>query len=198
METVFVGLLPYAWDGEQRWYLLGKEACEPNYSDSGLWSGFGGGPEKSDLTPLHGVAREAYEESMGFLGTPDEIYQTISTKPVYQDFGERIVYSLVNFRSKSARAYIAPLLIRYDEFLPDLYIRIYDYIASANPLIGDSICRSTIPKIPGRDGWYEKVEIDWFTHKDILSEADTMRPAFLRSVEKIEQSEVGPLFSRNI
>jgi hypothetical protein len=198
MKTVFVGLIPYAYDTESRvdniYYLLGREACESGYSDSGLWSGFGGGPESTDSDPLAGAAREAYEESMGFLGDPGTIKSIISSAPLYLDYGNLMRYTHVSPETPKARAYIAPLPIRYDPNLPDLYIRVYDYIAAANPNSSYLSTERWIPKIPGRDGWYEKVEVDWFTLDEILSESDQMRPAFLRSVQKIQSLQQGPLF----
>jgi len=198
--STFVGLIPYAQHQGETYYLLGREAWMDGYADSGKWSGFGGGMESCDSSVVQGAAREAYEESMGFLGDIDTIVSAIGGQRVYvsndNKYGGRSInYTKAPTKTKRlARAYMIPYPIAYDPSLPDLYIRVYDYVAAAASPGAQRQTDGCPHKIPARDGWYEKAEIDWFTLQEIFDEADSMRPAFLNSMRRIAESGQGPLF----
>jgi hypothetical protein len=214
---VFVGLIPYSNFRGETHYLLGREAYEDGFRDSGKWSGFGGGLEKKDHSICRGIAREAYEESMGFLGNAETLEEAIDNRPLYLlNKSGYTAYSHLpapsifsptqtpTLRSSLFDAYVAPLPIAYNSDLPDLYIRVYDYVADATPRSKRMrrTKKSPLPdcpaKIPARDGWYEKVEIDWFTLQEIMEERDKMRPAFVKSLLSINQLGQGPLFQETL
>ena len=64
----YAGVIPMTPDAMSM--LLGKEAA------TGEWSDFGGGPDENE-TPELTAAREAHEESLGLLGSPDRIRERI-------------------------------------------------------------------------------------------------------------------------
>ncbi len=234
---VFVGVLPYSVSPDGiTYYLLGKESYAENYKDSGKWSGFGGKLELTDVDIYDGMAREAYEESMGFIGERLEIYDKIY-KPIIKivDTDLRSAISIVDTDLRSAIsivdttqgdnnsinihsqsficlnveniiitsnflkekcAYVSPLLIEYDTSLPQLYVRVYDYVRNSFERINSH--PYTIQTGNIKDGFYEKTEIDWFTLDEIFNESDKMRPAFLRSVKAIRESGSGPLYQENL
>lgn len=72
---VFVSILPYTIFHGKTYFLLGQE----RYLE---WSDFGGTLEANE-TIYEGAAREAYEESMGFLGTYSELLGEIQGKPYF-------------------------------------------------------------------------------------------------------------------
>lgn len=210
----YVGILPFSYlpNGEIA-FLLGKEAYVEGWNDSMKWSGFGGSLENTDKSIYEGIAREGYEESMGFIGTYESILDSILAKgvyinaediePRYQILSARIdVHDKSYFKKdknlfgsnihlKSIRqdkvhvGYTAPLKIPYDSNLPDTYIRVYDYVRES--FNGTSHPEAiTIPR--AHDGYYEKIEIDWFTYDEIVN-SDEMdvefRPKFLRNFKDI-------------
>lgn len=156
----FLGVLPYAYDqNEIVIFLLGQERYHPNFPDSLLWGSFGGKPESRDKSIAHGASREAWEESMGFLGTQDEIYDILSE-------------SKSMFTSETAVTYLIP--ISYNLGITDLYERVYQYTLFSY----NSRCQI-------KKGFYEKVAIGWFYTHDILRHKDSMRPAFYRFFTKV-------------
>ena len=78
-KLVYVGVQPFAIANNQLFLLLGREREVSSTEDErGLWSDFGGGPDRDELNdPLRGATRECYEESMGLLGNKEEIRQGI-------------------------------------------------------------------------------------------------------------------------
>lgn len=62
----YAGVIPMTPDA----MLLGKDEA------TGEWSDFGGGPDENE-TPELTASREAYEESLGLLGSPDQIREQI-------------------------------------------------------------------------------------------------------------------------
>lgn len=97
----FAGVLPYAFDRYGAVHLLlSREAFGPHKQQ---WSGFAGGYDKPGEDTLTLACREGYEESMGALGTPDQIRKAIQT------FGTRVDVS-------RGTHYLLP--ISYDASLP--------------------------------------------------------------------------------
>lgn len=156
MQYRYLGVLPYAYTPDDKLvFLLGQESSEHTH-DAYLWGAFGGGPEKEDLSLYHGAARECYEESMGFIGTQEEILESIlKAAQIYAD----------------ATAVIFPMRIAYDTKLPEVYHRVYDYAKK---------CIKSCPI-----GWLEKMEIGWWQPQEIIDSPQQMRPAFNRFFRKL-------------
>ena len=69
-KKYFSGVLPYAIDNGIPYLLLGRES---RGSDKGKWSGFAGRYDRIGESAIQLACREAFEESLGVLGTPDSI-----------------------------------------------------------------------------------------------------------------------------
>jgi hypothetical protein len=67
------GILPIAKKNNQIYFLFGKEN---KYNDTPGWADFGGGIESNENI-LDSAVREGWEESTGFLGTPQEMKKKI-------------------------------------------------------------------------------------------------------------------------
>ena len=147
----YIGVLPYAINPitHERVYLLGRER------DALLFGSFGGTPEPTDTSIYHTAARECYEESMGFLGSQDEIYKILKvTNTAYTEPNSAITFLME---------------VKYDANLPRLYHNVYQYTTSS----------SLLPSVNAQStGYYEKDEIGWFTRSDILRSKSIMRPTF--------------------
>ena len=66
------GILPVAFQNGRAYFLFSRERSGTSYKDSGLWSDFGGKTEKGE-THWQTAVREAHEESMGLMGTCEDI-----------------------------------------------------------------------------------------------------------------------------
>lgn len=211
---VYVGVLPYSINEKGNIvFLLGKERYEPGWNDSLLLSGFGGKLEDSDESIIYGIAREAYEESMGFLGSFKDLYNYITNNPMYIINQNTCTYTnlpisendiipiktkvnyanthscytqtkLVSHPFPLATSYISPIKINYNTTYIKLYENIYNYIEDSNLL-----------KFPYKNGFYEKISLSWVTLNDILSEPSKYRPAFVDSLNKILESNSGPIYT---
>ena len=75
----FAGVLPYAYDaGGDVHLLLGREHWG---REAGAWSGFAGKCEAcDDGDALRTAAREAFEESCGMLGSPEDLCSILATR----------------------------------------------------------------------------------------------------------------------
>ena len=151
----FLGVLPYSYNHQGNVvFLLGQERFESGFPDSLLWSGFGGRPEPEDSNIYQGASREAWEESMGFLGSQEELYhKLVQSDEMYTEGSEGITF---------------PLRIPFDNNIHYLYKNVYNYIRKGYPI-------DLAPK-----GFYEKINIDWFSPIDITTQKDIIRPAFYK------------------
>lgn len=152
------GVLPWARTPNGPVFLLGRERS------SKRWSSFGGRPEEGE-TILETAIREAWEESIGFLGSEQDIAQQIN-QYVADITLETVVFSME---------------IQYQPDLPEVYNRVHECTLSQ---IVDSvkrynkITRSHVRGKPGRPAWgvplstpvgtHEKVELRWFSLDEIL------------------------------
>ena len=150
---VFVGILPYTVVNNQYLFLLGQES---KGRDINTWSGFGGNLEQNE-TIYQGAAREAYEESMGALGTYEELLAEIDQKP-YHLHGHRNGYSFLVYRE-------------YNPELTAFYKRAYDYV------------RKFTPNPP--EGYLEKRAVRWFSAEEIISNPNIIRKPFLITFNEI-------------
>jgi hypothetical protein len=100
------GITPIAIYKGKLYVLLGREASG---KDKGKYSDFAGGVEPGDKSPKETALREAYEESMCFLGTKTEMKKKM--KRITPDNATTFV-----------------LFIQYNENLPKLFENVYKYI----------------------------------------------------------------------
>lgn len=152
-----LGVIPYSFNNDRKLvFLLGREHYEKCYNASLKFSNFGGSPELDDKSTHDGAARECYEESMGFLGTQQNIYDSIINSNEVFENDQAILY---------------PMEIKYDENMPKLYSDVYNYINKSFDI-------TNINNIP--EGYFEKIEIRWFTMRDIINNKDIMRPIWFK------------------
>ena len=158
----YAGVLPYSYDRKGKLvFLLGKEK-------NGTWSDWGGAVEYGE-SGLNAAAREAYEESMGMLGSRSHIRQSIS-------YLHRI--SLPS----SARAAMYLMHIPLDPLLETRFDAVWNYVKACDE-------RSSCPK-----GWLEKSAAAWiradrlFSLRLSLHAQLPLRSSFRNSLEWIEAS----------
>jgi hypothetical protein len=148
---VYVGVIPYARDPNtgEHYLLLGKEHAQNDWHDQNKWAHFAGGMEDSDTSLKRASARECYEESMGFLGSLEDIYNQLD--------------DTFCLRYEGVCAYLLP--INYDPHLPQIYRNVHEYLTK---------CAVSHPHKPGYeylptcpDGFFEKTAIGWFNTKQL-------------------------------
>jgi len=145
--------------GEEMMVLLGRERSNRK------WSGFGGGLERGEST-AQGAAREAWEESLGYLGKATEI------KPHLVLLGEV---------KETAHTYYS-LPIAYDEKLPEYYHMTYDFIRTCGKSKLQKHCS-------------EKIQVVWVTWSHLkhsimngvreLEHHIILQPTFFRELDEI-------------
>lgn len=171
-------IIPYAYHKENLWFLLGKEHDSYTYNSktgkydlwkgSRQWSFFGGGPEEYDPSYVATAIREAYEESMGFLGNIEEIASKVDPS--------------LQINTKNAVFY--PVQYKFNGSWPDIFSRVVEYFskcARTEP-VSSKVYENTIRTCP--KGYLEKVEIEWMTYEDILNNKDLFSDIFLSFAKK--------------
>lgn len=172
---IHAGVLPWARTPNGPVFLLGRER-------SGKWCSFGGRPEENE-TIIQTAVREAWEESMGFLGTKDEIEANINKYLFYL----------------SEEATVFGLEIPYDERLPSLYqaafectknmtskyIMFYNQKTKSNVRTRETKTGKTktyrVP-VDTAEGFLEKTEVRWFTLDQIRESTKEFRKQNLTTV----------------
>lgn len=109
----YAGVIPYALTDQGYMFLLGREKYVSGWSGSNKWSEFGGKLDPRDENVYATAAREAYEESMGFLGTREELYARLYDAPGHA----------VN------SGFSIPLEIEYNPELAQLFKRVFEYFS---------------------------------------------------------------------
>lgn len=177
----YAGVLPWARTLDGPVFLLGKEL-------DGTWSDFGGSIEAGEK-PLDAAVREAWEESMAFFGTPEDILPLLESElSVSNPTG--VVYALE---------------IPYDPEFPKIFKRVHDYhristlkyIQTYNT-VTDTGSRTVVTST-GRtftvtsgadkaDGYLDKTEVDWFTPDEFIK--------FRKNVRRIARTTLGTLINK--
>ncbi len=148
--TKAAGILPLSVDNEGNIVvLLGQE----NVDNKLVWSGFGGGAEKGE-SPKKTAAREGWEESMGFLGTKEDIYNIINSD------NNRNIAAYANDRYTEYVIYVS-----YNKDWPQLFKRIYDYWHKCGIRDNTKDPALYIPTCP--KGYSEKLAIKWVKLVDL-------------------------------
>jgi 8-oxo-dGTP pyrophosphatase MutT (NUDIX family) len=148
-RIAYVGVLPFATNPKtgENYFLLGQEHAEEGWNDQNKWAHFGGGMEVTDKSPLFGSAREAYEESMGFLGSLEEITSKL------QD----------DLLLHQGTLYVYLMRIPYDPELPKTYKNVYEYFLRCATPHPRKKGHFYIPSCP--EGYFEKTAVGWFPTK---------------------------------
>lgn len=192
----YCGIIPYAVYDSSIYLLLGKEIEILGWESSNKWSDFGGSPDENDYNDsktsqvtdtillsldemISASSREAYEETMGFIGTQAEIIEKIKKK------GRILILN-------DSGAFICLLPIEYDINMPHYFNACYSYFTRCtmeHPHLQYKYVLSC-PK-----GYMEKCEMRWVSlseiknvisvyKKDDASE-QIYRKSFLKSISTI-------------
>lgn len=154
------GILPIAYYNNNIYFLFGRETMDIKYKDSGKWSDFGGSYEK-DETKKETAIREGFEETMGFIGSENDIKNLIEKKLVKRFFINKYTTFVVK--------------INYDENLPSKYKTMYeDAKVNKKELVFDK-----------KNGLYEKDEFVWIKQQDLLKNINIFRPFYKYVVKEI-------------
>lgn len=157
------GILPMAQDARGEWrFLLGREAAD------GLWAPFGGLRERGESL-LQTALREGYEETMGLLGSREELARL-----------PRLVVPFAAGRlagPAAAQTMTVLLLVPWSEQLPLYFERFYRYAAAAQ----------AARRPHGRDGFWEKDQVRWFSLEQVRRLANTrqLRPFFAKELQQM-------------
>ena len=138
----FAGILPYFLDMGKIYYILGNE------KDGSGWNPFGGSPESSNLR--FEAAREFEEETMGFFGNKDVIYNLLEFCPYY--FNDKIILYLLKLDLTKSQA----------EVLCDSFKNVYSHF---------NFCDCP-------NGYLEMDKIDIFTFDDLIASKNILRKEF--------------------
>ncbi|AVK76556.1 hypothetical protein pneo_cds_949 [Pandoravirus neocaledonia] len=166
----YAGVLPWARvpDTGEVVVLLGQERFEPGWRDGGRWSDFGGGTEPAvDRDRIEAAAREAYEETMGMLGSRAEIEAALRAAAEAGGLGEA--------RSpKGASVFLWE--VPYDAALPRQFARVRAYALEAaaardkTDTTGGRLCAT-----PAK-GYYEKRAVEWVPASTLAGMVDDALP----------------------
>lgn len=147
---VYAGILIYTVIDNKYLFLLGKESTG---RDTGLWSDFGGKIEPGE-TVKQAAVRECYEETMGLLGTRENLDSYIADQQPYHTFtGGHWFFLSLDYTWVENKSLI------------ELFSRFYNY--------GYSLTQ--------KEGYFEKSAISWFT-LDEIANSDKMRHHFKKSL----------------
>nr|UMO78204.1 hypothetical protein [Pandoravirus belohorizontensis] len=149
--------------------LLGQERYEPGWRDSGRWSDFGGGIERAtDCDEVAAAAREAYEETMGMLGSRDEIEAALR--------GAAAAGRLVEARSPKG-AVVFLWEVPYDATLPTQFAHVYAYAQEAAAAAEGRQARRAGEAFAAPKGYYEKTNVAWVPVPALVEAIEAALPA---------------------
>lgn len=155
---VGVSVLPVAIHKNKLYFLFGKEKTV----EHGIcgYSDFGGGQENESI--FEGAIREGCEELTGFLGNKKQLKQRIKKAGgVYKVNHNDSYYSHI-------------FLMDYDENLPMYYNNNHHFL-------WDKMNNSHLSNTK----LFEKIEIEWFTIKDMKKRRNQFRPFYREIVDQI-------------
>ncbi|BCU03093.1 hypothetical protein [Pandoravirus japonicus] len=149
--------------------LLGQERYEPGWRDSGRWSDFGGGVERAaDRDEVAAAAREAYEETMGMLGSRDEIEAALRSAAA--------AGRLVEARSPKG-AVVFLWEVPYDAALPTQFARVYAYAREAAAAATGPRAWRADEAFAAPKGYYEKTNVAWVPVPALIEAVEAALPA---------------------
>ena len=144
-------ILPVTIHNDKLYFLFGKE--NPSEKSAKGWSDFGGRLENKE-TPFEGAIREGSEELSGFLGNKSQL------KSLIRKNGG--IYKL-----KYNNYHLHLFFIEYDENLPK-------YFNQNHYFLWDNMEHDVLNK----SKLFEKIEIKWFSMKNIRSNLKQFRPFY--------------------
>lgn len=160
-------ILPVAIHKNKLYFLFGKE--NPLEDSSKGWSDFGGGVDKGE-SPYHTALREGGEELTGFLGDEKDI------ESILKKSGK--IYSLVH-----NDYHVHMFLMDYDSNLPKYYNNNHSFLWNRMDR-----------KLLNKTKLFEKIEIEWFSVKEMKSRRNEFRQFYREIVDKI-LDEIPSIFS---
>jgi hypothetical protein len=155
------GVLPIAIKNNQIYFLFGKEN---KYNDTPGWADFGGGIEEKENI-LNSAVREGWEESTGFLGTPQEMKKIIIKN-------NKMCLDIPNYKT-----FLLP--IKYDE-------KMVEYFNKSQYCIQNNLSKEIIEKT----FIFEKQEIKWFRLEDLEQKIKLFRPFYQEIIKIILEKKI--------
>lgn len=155
------GVLPIAKKNNKIYFLFGKEN---KYNDTPGWADFGGGIEANENI-LNSAVREGWEESTGFLGTPQEMKKIIIKN-------KKMCLDITNYKT-----FLLP--IKYDE-------NMVEYFNKCQYCIQNNLSKEIIKKT----FIFEKQEIKWFSLEELKNKIHTFRPFYQEIIKLILEKQI--------
>lgn len=142
---VYASILPFSVDTNgDVCFLIGQEQKESGWSGSNKWSDFGGSPDGN--SPKVAAAKEAYEETMGLLGSLKSI--------------KLHLYDELMYRSPTGYTFLYP--VPYDAKLPTYFKNVFDYFKKCG---NKKNSKYVIPSC--KEGYFEKQNVKWIKATDL-------------------------------
>jgi len=148
------GILPITIKDNKIYFLFGREN---KYNDTPGWADFGGGIEKNENV-FSSAIREGWEESTGFLGSPEEIKKKILKNK------KRCI------KLPTYTTYLLP--IDYDE-------KMIKYFNLAQNCIQKNLSK----KIITNTYIFEKQEIKWFSFEEMEKNIHSFRSFYQQIIQ---------------
>lgn len=149
-------ILPITIHNNELYFLFGKENSMEDSAKG--WSDFGGGCENNE-TPYNTALREGGEELSGFLGGEKEIKNLLRNG----------IYKL-----KHNTYHVHMFFYKYDENLPKYYNLNHSFL-----------WKRMDNEILNKSKLFEKIEIKWFSIKEIKKNIKIFRKFYQEIVDKI-------------
>jgi hypothetical protein len=130
--------------------------------DEHKWIDFGGGAKPGESL-LQTATRECCEEFDGFLGSPNEIKQLIKNNLILKLSLETYTSFIVH--------------LPYDPHLPFYFNNHHKFI------------KSHLPHLVGKNGMFEKRQIQWMTLKDLHDKRSHFRHYYRDMLTAIQENE---------
>jgi len=153
------GILPVALYKGEVYFLFGRESRHIDHKASGLWSDFGGSPEKKERR-IDTAAREGWEETEGVLGSQEHIKFMIENRCIKR------------FNMKHYTSFVIPVYYRKS-------------IIKKHKKIYEDAWKKTPKLVLEENSMYEKDRIKWFTIKELERNIKKFRPWYRTIVKKI-------------
>jgi 8-oxo-dGTP pyrophosphatase MutT (NUDIX family) len=153
-------ILPVTIHNNKLFFLFGKEA---NLEDTPGWSDFGGGVESGESI-IKTALREGAEELTGFLGNASELEEHIKKNGGYYHINHNDKY------------HVHVIYYPYDENLPKYYNQNHHFL-----------WKHMNPQELKKTKLFEKIEIKWFSPKEMENQKNIFRSFYQEIVDHILQ-----------
>lgn len=160
--------------GRKLMFLLSREQEFKGWKGSGKYADFGGAIEKGENV-LDCAAREGYEESMGFMGSLEEMRKKVT--PTDKDFVDAFTVPNEN----NHMMFVVKMY--YNKYLPKMFRDVFEYITKC----GTKIPEGKIVVAGCPEGFIEKDELRWVSFDELKRmverKDDSLRTYFSRCLE---------------